>query len=258
MYRSRLLGRSCQWLIIGACSALLSSCAPTPERLEDVQPAPIITARGVKVAPPDSFSLSTPPSAPAKSRDATAAAPLDNYATSGWRDGLGVRPNRPAQAGESSVDDADKYELRPSRDSDQQGMASWYGEQFHGRKTASGERFDSMGFTAAHRNLPFGSRVCVRSKVTGKTVVVRINDRGPFAPGRVIDLSKAAAQELGMIGLGIKPVELWQLDEDEDECPLRLATSGRKQHSSASAAPRKVQMAARTRRAAVARRPARK
>src|SRR5690606_13621184 len=89
--------------------------------------------------------------------------------------------------------------------------------------------------TAAHRSLPFGSRVCVRSSVTGKSVIVRINDRGPFAPGRVIDLSKAAAQELGMLGLGIKPVELWQLDEDEDECPTRLTASGKKRHPSAVA-----------------------
>jgi rare lipoprotein A len=96
------------------------------------------------------------------------------------------------------------------------GVASWYGPQFHGRRTASGERFDRNEYTAAHRTLPFGSRVCVRSAITGKAVVVRINDRGPFAPGRVIDLSQAAAEELGMLGLGLKPVELWQLGDDED------------------------------------------
>ena len=79
--------------------------------------------------------------------------------------------------------------------------------------------------TAAHRSFAFGSRVCVRSAATGKTVVVRINDRGPFAPGRVIDLSQAAAQELGMVGLGIKPVELWQLDDGEQECPETLVTA---------------------------------
>ena len=99
------------------------------------------------------------------------------------------------------------------------GLASWYGPSLHGRRTASGERFDRYEFTAAHRTLPFGARVCVRSVLTGKAVVVRINDRGPFAPGRVIDLSQAAAQELGMVGLGIKPVELWNLGPDEDRCP---------------------------------------
>jgi rare lipoprotein A (peptidoglycan hydrolase) len=90
---------------------------------------------------------------------------------------------------------------------------------------ASGERFDKEELTAAHRSFAFGSRVCVRSAATGRTVVVRINDRGPFAPGRVIDLSQAAAQELGMVGLGIKPVELWQLDEGEEECPETLVTA---------------------------------
>lgn len=102
------------------------------------------------------------------------------------------------------------------------GLASWYGPRFHGRRTASGERFDRYEFTAAHRTLPFGARVCVRSALTGKAVVVRINDRGPFGPGRVIDLSQAAAEELGMVGLGIKPVELWHLGPDEDTCPASL------------------------------------
>lgn len=111
------------------------------------------------------------------------------------------------------------YELSPPRESDQQGLASWYGPRFHGRRTASGERFDSQDLTAAHRTLAFGTRVCVRSSVTGKAVVVRINDRGPFSHGRVIDLSQGAAEALGMVGLGIKPVELWQLDKDEEECP---------------------------------------
>ena len=79
--------------------------------------------------------------------------------------------------------------------------------------------------TAAHPTLPIPSYARITSKASGKQVVVRINDRGPFAPGRVIDLSQAAAQELGMVGLGIKPVELWQLDEGEEECPETLVTA---------------------------------
>ncbi len=98
-------------------------------------------------------------------------------------------------------------------------MASWYGPGFHGKLTANGERFNSGELTAAHRSLAFGTRVCVRSSVTGKTVVVRINDRGPFAKNRVIDLSQGAAEQLGMVGLGIKPVELWALADDESQCP---------------------------------------
>src|SRR5205085_8708247 len=76
----------------------------------------------------------------------------------------------------------------------QSGGASWYGPGFHGKKTANGERFNTHALTAAHRSLPFGSRVRVTNARTGRSVVVRINDRGPFAGGRVIDLSKAAAQ----------------------------------------------------------------
>jgi rare lipoprotein A len=99
------------------------------------------------------------------------------------------------------------------------GLASWYGGKFHRRRTASGELFDMRALTAAHPTLPFGSLVCVRSTVNGRTVVVRINDRGPHTGNRVIDLSRAAAEELGMIGLGLKPVELFALDEDEKDCP---------------------------------------
>ncbi|WP_404301631.1 septal ring lytic transglycosylase RlpA family protein [Alicycliphilus denitrificans] len=99
------------------------------------------------------------------------------------------------------------------------GQASWYADSLHGRRTASGERYDREEFTAAHRSLPFGARLCVRSLVNGRTVIVRVNDRGPFTPGRIIDLSRAAAEELGMLGLGIKSVELWRLGADEEVCP---------------------------------------
>ena len=91
------------------------------------------------------------------------------------------------------------------------GLASWYGPNLHGRRTASGERFDRYEFTAAHRTLPFGARVCVRSVLTGKAVVVRINDRGPFGPGRVIDLSQAAAKLLGITARGYDSVVLREL-----------------------------------------------
>lgn len=73
--------------------------------------------------------------------------------------------------------------------------------------------------TAAHPTLPFGSLVCVRSTVNGRTVVVRINDRGPHTGKRVIDLSRAAAEAIGMIGLGLKPVELFALPDGEQDCP---------------------------------------
>ena len=90
------------------------------------------------------------------------------------------------------------------------GVASWYGPGFSGRKTASGERFNPSEYTAAHRTLPFGSKVRVTHN--GRSVVVRINDRGPFHGGRVIDLSQAAAEEVGLRRAGSGPVQLALLE----------------------------------------------
>lgn len=90
----------------------------------------------------------------------------------------------------------------------QTGLASWYGRAFHGRRTASGERFDMYALTAAHRTLPLGSRVRVTNLVSGQSVVVRINDRGPFVRGRVIDLSLAAAKVLDLPRTGTARVAL--------------------------------------------------
>jgi rare lipoprotein A len=90
----------------------------------------------------------------------------------------------------------------------ERGMASWYGPGFHGNKTANGEQYDMHKLTAAHRTLPLGSIAVVRSATTGKEVTVRINDRGPFAKGRVLDLSYAGAQTLGMVGHGTDQIEL--------------------------------------------------
>ena len=87
-----------------------------------------------------------------------------------------------------------------------QGRASWYGQRFHGRRTASGEPFDMHALTAAHKTLPLGSRVRVRSVHTGKEVVVRINDRGPYKNQRIIDLSYAAAKALGVKERGVTEV----------------------------------------------------
>ncbi|MBI2080524.1 MAG: septal ring lytic transglycosylase RlpA family protein [candidate division NC10 bacterium] len=88
------------------------------------------------------------------------------------------------------------------------GLASWYGREHHGRRTASGERFDMEAFTAAHRSLPFGTWVRVTHLATGRTVAVRINDRGPWVAGRVIDLSRRAAEVLGILGDGVARVRL--------------------------------------------------
>jgi rare lipoprotein A len=90
----------------------------------------------------------------------------------------------------------------------ERGVASWYGPGFHGNKTANGERYDMHHLTAAHRTLPLGSIAVVRSLTSGRQVTVRINDRGPFARGRVLDLSLAGAKAIGMTGNGTDTVEL--------------------------------------------------
>ncbi|MCU4118374.1 septal ring lytic transglycosylase RlpA family protein [Variovorax sp. N23] len=105
----------------------------------------------------------------------------------------------------------------------QRGGASWYGIGFHMRKTANGERFDMTSMTAAHRTLPFNTVVCVRSLVNGREVLVRVNDRGPFAAGRVIDLSRAAAEALDMVNTGIKQVALHVIDQPGMRCNGEVA-----------------------------------
>ena len=103
------------------------------------------------------------------------------------------------------------------------GLASWYGPKFHGRLTASGEVFNQEQFTAAHPTLAWGSRVKVINLDNGKSVDVRINDRGPFKRGRIIDVSRAAARALGMVGRGITTVRIeWLADSEKaDELALQ-------------------------------------
>lgn len=94
----------------------------------------------------------------------------------------------------------------------QVGLASWYGAEFAGRRTANGERFNPDALTAAHRSLPFGTRVRVTDLETGRRVVVRINDRGPFKAKRVIDLSRGAARHLNLLEKGLARVRLDIID----------------------------------------------
>jgi rare lipoprotein A len=90
----------------------------------------------------------------------------------------------------------------------EEGLASWYGEPYHGRPTASGPRYNMWAMTAAHRTLPFGTKVLVHNLANGREAEVVINDRGPFVAGRILDLSRAAAEKLGAIGPGVIPVRL--------------------------------------------------
>jgi len=90
----------------------------------------------------------------------------------------------------------------------QYGIASYYGEKFHGSRTASGELFNKWDHTCAHKRLPFGTKLEVTNLKNKKSVVVRVNDRGPFVKGRIIDLSYAAAKKIGMIGAGTVKVKI--------------------------------------------------
>ncbi len=107
----------------------------------------------------------------------------------------------------------------------QVGRATWYGDRFHGRLTASGEQFDMFHLTAAHQKLPLGSHVRVTHVRSGRTVLVRINDRGPNSETAVIDLSYAAARELGLVQTGSFTVRI-ELANPEVECGLRNANCG--------------------------------
>ena len=100
------------------------------------------------------------------------------------------------------------YPLESAKGFTETGVASWYGGKFHGRKTASGERYNQNKMTAAHKTLPFGTKVYVKNLENGKSAVVRINDRGPFKKGRVIDLSKAAAKKLDITKTGTAKVRI--------------------------------------------------
>ncbi|WP_373766668.1 septal ring lytic transglycosylase RlpA family protein [Glaesserella sp.] len=101
-----------------------------------------------------------------------------------------------------------------SREYSQTGTASYYGGKFHGRKTASGEIYDQEGFTAAHKSLALGSYALVTNLKNNRKVIVRINDRGPFSKARIIDLSKGAAREIGMLNAGISKVRVEALHVD--------------------------------------------
>lgn len=113
-----------------------------------------------------------------------------------------------------------KPPIEATRGATQEGVASWYGPGFHGNKTSSGEVYDQFDLTAAHRTLPLGTRVAVTHLATGKTVEVRINDRGPFVDDRVIDLSYAAARQLGLVGPGTGRVRLQVLGGASADLPV--------------------------------------
>ena len=172
------------------CVLLLAACAAPPGTV--VRP----TAAVVAARPAGSVSRTEPPS----QVSAPAAEEVRQPDPRSAPDPIPDTPAATPTAAEST-DIARKAGT-------QTGLASWYGRQFQGRRTASGERYDMHAMTAAHRTLPFGTKVRVRSVATGKEVVVRINDRGPYRHQRLIDLSQAAIVALGLKSRGVTAVEL--------------------------------------------------
>ena len=106
----------------------------------------------------------------------------------------------------------------------ERGLASWYGRKFHGRPTSNGETYDMFAMTAAHKTMPLPSYARVRNPANGREIIVRVNDRGPFHPGRIIDLSYTAALKLGVLG-GVAPVEVERITHDEIRAGARPAPS---------------------------------
>ncbi len=143
--------------------------------------------------------------------------------------GTATAPVAPTKRSERAHGHADKRLRHAKKSAHQTGMASFYGREFEHRRTANGERFDPSQLTAAHRTLPFGTRVRVTNLDNGQRVVVRINDRGPYARGRVLDLSRAAARKLGFVQDGVAHVRLEVLrDHHGWRDPLADAESSRK------------------------------
>ena len=167
-----------------------------------------LAASGPLMAQTMGLNASTSLSEPCSSAKAVHDMRCPNY--TGFKPRVGGGAARAAASDDApglAVPERPSLGLRGGRDL-QRGVASWYGPGFHGRQTANGERFDMNELTAAHKTLPFGTRVLVHNPRTGKEVVVRINDRGPFIKGRMIDLSKAAAKALGFKSRGHDAVVL--------------------------------------------------
>ena len=142
----------------------------------------------------------------------------------GFKKGKKVSPH--VKLGQSYTVDGETYVPRMQPDYVEEGLASWYGPGFHGGKTANGERFDSGELTAAHRTLPLPSIVRVTMLSTGKQVIVRVNDRGPFAHSRILDMSRGAAEKIGLLRAGVAKVRVEYM-KDESEKFADLLADGR-------------------------------
>ena len=175
------------WLVCGlslSATLILASCSSTPSRYDvDVDSGPAVA--------PDLRHVQEP--VPRKE-------PRSRYGNPKSYSVLGRTYH--------VLDSADGFSER--------GIASWYGNKFHGKRTSSGEPYDMYAMTAAHKTLPIPVHVRVTNLDNGKSIIVRVNDRGPFKEGRIIDLSYAAAHKLAMTGAGTARVEIQALSGDDD------------------------------------------
>ena len=199
----QLVGRAgLRRALAAALLAVLAGCA-APPTAPPVPPLPPLStlapSQAISAAPVAKVVLPGEPSR----LSALARRFLDKFR----RAPAPVAESAPPPADEASVEEKYRFTGEAALELER-GHASWYGGRFDGRLTASGETYDKYALTAAHRTLPFGTIVRVRSLALGREVDVRINDRGPFAPGRVIDLSQAAAEALGLTGAGVSEVSL--------------------------------------------------
>jgi rare lipoprotein A len=182
-------GLWCSSLVL---AALLAGCASPPQKSPTVRPgpAPAWERDGLGGKPPSDLS---------RLPDAEPRVEAIRYGG----------PNKPYEV--LGRDYVPQHEDKPMAE---RGLASWYGKKFHGRRTASGEVYNMYAMTAAHKTMPLPSYARVRNPKNGREVIVRVNDRGPFHPGRVIDLSYAAAVKLGVQN-GVAPVELERITHEE-------------------------------------------
>ena len=144
-------------------------------------------------------------------KDGSTIVPVSEKRFSNQVDGDTIKKDTLSIENEKMVDEI----MERTADNISTGVVSWYGGKFHGRKTASGEKYDKHELTAAHKSLPFGTKVKVTNIRNGKSVVVEINDRGPYAKSRVLDLSQAAFSEIGHTNTGVMQVE-YEIMKSED------------------------------------------
>lgn len=186
------------WKVIIVLLIVLGALWMAP-RLSRQEPMPF---RPESIPAPSTKPLPTDP--PARPLDHAPGAPIPQQ-------------QQQQQQQPNPTPDAKQAAVKPKA---QKGKASFYGAMFHGRSTASGERYDQNSLTAAHRTLPMGTRVKVKNLSNGREVVVRINNRGPYVKGRIIDLSSRAAKDLRMTGAGVVPVEVTVMPKETVQNPV--------------------------------------